>query len=252
MTYSIQAVSLRVLIAATALICAAAALGQSHLVPEEKNDGPLAAYEADLATVLREAFTPSVVARALVLPSFEPEYAVGLRKNADGYELFSVTPASTRISTYMMRDLIRQGHAGSFALNMDTGEMKDRAAEEFEELGRGLPADPADLPLSQCAVKLDAAIAVELLGAWKTMLEEVRPVGGPQGGIDGVTYRFFLNRDGGALTGETWSPRKNSRPATLARIAETMRDYCRTQDRRLVPLMLTLARKLRPRPRQSG
>ena len=65
-----------------------------QLVAPDKNEGgPLGGYEANIGLVLKEAFAPDVTFRAIVYPSFDSEYAVGIRRRNAAYELFALRPS---------------------------------------------------------------------------------------------------------------------------------------------------------------
>jgi hypothetical protein len=103
---------------------------------------------------------------------------------------------------------------------------RDDTPAEIARLEEGLPADPVDLPLERCSASVDDRLAESLTGAWRLMLEAVRPDETLMPGLDGTTYIFSMESDGRALAGETWTPREGTRPARLARLAEAMREYC--------------------------
>ncbi|HYG29591.1 MAG TPA: hypothetical protein VD887_05180 [Allosphingosinicella sp.] len=234
----------RIALIALALFAAVPAAAQERLDPEEEA-GLLTDYEAHIRLVLADAFAPPVRLRAIVLHSFQTEYAVGLREGPGGYEIFSLRPAR-QIWTYTMIEMMRQG-----AVRASDLQGRDITASEIERQAEGLPADPADLPLARCSVAVDDALAGALLAAWRVMLLEVRPRRAPIDGLDGVTYRFSTESDGRMLSGQTWSPRENTRPARLARIAEVMRSHCERPNPAYVALMRRLADRLvRPAARR--
>ncbi|MET1111565.1 MAG: hypothetical protein ABWX67_08590 [Allosphingosinicella sp.] len=64
-----------------------------RLAPEQAAPAELAGYAADLRRTFREAFDPDVTLRALVRPSFETEYAVGLRRGGKDMRSSPCAPA---------------------------------------------------------------------------------------------------------------------------------------------------------------
>ncbi|HEX6375773.1 MAG TPA: hypothetical protein VFZ91_08625 [Allosphingosinicella sp.] len=211
-----------------------------RLAPLQPPPGALADYEADLQRTFRDAFGADVRLRAVVRPSFQTEYAVGLRQDGEGYEIFALRP-SRQIWAYQMIKLYKSGQAGVMIFDGSDGddpdkllgdpdsEPRDGTADAIAQLQKDLPADPSDLPLSRCAVTVDDAVAAGVTAAWRRMLETVRPGEQLMPGLDGTSYIFSMETDGGALAGETWSPRAGTRPAKLARLAEAMREYCETK-----------------------
>lgn len=277
---------------ALALASAAPAAAQKRLTPSEPPIDLLARHEARVRLVLKEAYEPAVVLRAIVRPSFQVEFAVGLRRGRAGHEIFALRPAR-QIWDYESIELMKSGRMGSFAVEgllddaltaPDEGEteprpakaerrkpkargrgrepadsledvadsmeeapggpvFRDTTADEIARLEEGLPENPADLPLTRCAVPVDEAVAAALVRAWRRMLEEVGP--DPWGqGADGTDYRFALAADGRALEWETWSPRPNTGPARLAELAETMKSHCETPDPARLRRIEALARRL--------
>jgi hypothetical protein len=216
-----------------------------HLVPEEAADSPrtdpLAKYRATVHSVLKEAFAPEVAARAIVYPSFSVEYAVGLRRGPGGWEIFALHPTTHSVWTYTALELMRQGRMGSMTM-----DGRDRTGEEMAELRKGLPANPADLPLSRCSVPLGADAADAVAAAWRTMLEEVKadPAGEP--GLDGTDFHFSMESGGRTLAGRTWSPRSRSRPAKLTALAAAMQEICERHDATGSGRILALAREVAP------
>ncbi len=234
-----------------AAFAASGAPAQQRLVPPEPVDGVLAEHQARLRTVLKDAYGPDILLRAIVQPSFQLEYAVALRRQGAGFEIVTLQPAR-HIWAYSAIAILKSGHGGSFRTTGDdfTGELVDTTAESIADLEKDLPANPADLRVSRCAVPVDAAASAALIRAWRRMLLEVRPPKQPQGGTDGTTYSFSMEEGGRTLTGETWSPRRRTRPARFAAIAAAMFAYCRTRQpkdlQQIVADALMLAGRVKP------
>ncbi len=239
---------LRIPIVAVAACLSAGATAQERLAPvRAPYDSISTNYEADVRRVLGDAFGPGVRLRAIVRPSFQVEYAVGLRQVGRRYEIFSLQPARS-VWEYQLIAMYRSGQAGvSLVEDLDDpdAEIRDGTEDEIRRLQVGLPANPADLPLSRCAVAVDGRVAAALLIAWRRMLEEVPPPDEAiEVGADGVTYQFSMELAGRALSGTTWSPRRGTRPARLARLAEAMREHCETQQAGRLRELTRLARQL--------
>jgi hypothetical protein len=217
-----------------------------RLVPVQPQPGPLAAYEADLRRVFRDGYGADVQLRALVMPSFETEYLVGLRRTNRGYEIFALRPVRQQVWVYQLIKAYRSGRAG--VMNVDIADPKsvprDDTADEIARLEKDLPADPADLPLNRCSVPVEARLAADLTKAWRNMLEAVRSDEDLMAGVDGTSYVFSMEFEGRALAGETWTPSEGTAPAKLALLADTMRRYCETRDAGLLPEIGRLGRGL--------
>ncbi|HTU10604.1 MAG TPA: hypothetical protein VMG08_06850 [Allosphingosinicella sp.] len=223
----------RLLIAVLTACLTGEAMAQDRLMPVRQPDDPLlAAYRADISRAFAEAFEPDVALRAVLLPSFQVEQVVGIRRRGDGYEIFALRP-SLQLWTYQSLARLRSGRGGVMTLEGELGdpdaELRDGTQDEIRRLEAGLPEDPRDVPLTRCAVPLEAAIVSRLRAVWRGMLDEVRPGERLDGGADGTSYEFSMEAAGLALRGETWSPRRGTRLARLVGLAEAMRDYCDTR-----------------------
>jgi hypothetical protein len=226
------------LLAALVIVAATPAAPQQRLVPEEKTFPILEKYKERVRQVLKEAFAPEVKLSAIVHPAFTPEYAVGLRGRGRRHYIFAVHPSQS-VWTYTWVEVMREGRAGVMSL-----DGKDQTSSEIERLTAALPADPSDLLLSRCEAPADEELAVSITSAWKNMLEEVRPGEEQLTGTDGVTYHFSMESDGRLLAGQIWSPDGNTRPAWLAKMADTMRSYCQKPGPKYLRRIISLARKM--------
>jgi hypothetical protein len=202
-----------------ALALAASAGAQPRLVAPERPIQPLEAHEARLRLVFREAFAPGVRLRALVTPSFETEYVVAIRAGREGDEILALRPAQP-IFAYSWLEMLRSGKAGVIA----PGGGGTRG--EIERLQSTLPRDPAELPLARCVVPIEPALAALIAEAWGKLLRAIRAGETQPTGLDGTGWRFELEAAGGTLAGATWSPKRGTPPARLARLAEAMREHC--------------------------
>lgn len=237
----------RIPVFAAAACLATSAIAQQRLAPvREPYDAISAGYQADIKRAFREAFAPGVRLRAIVTPSFQLEYVVGLRQQDDRNEIFMLRPASRQIWDYATIARLRSGHGGVLTGNLldPNAELRDVTQDEIKRLEEGLPADPGDLPLTRCAVAIDPALATVLQAVWRRMLDEVRPGERLEGGADGTAYRFSMELDGRSRSGETWSPERGTRMARLVRIAEAMREYCETRQAARLQELSRLTRQL--------
>jgi hypothetical protein len=120
---------------------------------------------------------------------------------------------------------------------------RDVTGEKIAQMREGLPENPADLPVTRCAVPVDESVAATLMRGWRKMLADVGPDSW-EAGLDGTSYTFAMVEDGRTLEGETWTPRRGSRPARLAALAETMLEHCQAPEPARLARIETLARKL--------
>jgi hypothetical protein len=219
-----------------------------RLAPVQSWPGPLSAYQANLRRVFRDAFAPQVRLRALITPSFAPESMVGLRQAGVGHEIFALRPRR-QIWLYQAIRHYRYGRASVMSLDgTDPARQSAKESAELARLEKDLPADPADMPLSRCAVTVDPALAAEVIAAWRTMLAAVETEEDLMPGLDGTTYVFSMETGGRSLAGETWTPNEGTAPARLARLAEAMHRYCEKRAPEALVEIKSLARGLAGNP----
>ncbi len=189
------------------------ALAADHLVP---GDNQLADYQAAVKAALKDAFAPDVRARAIAEPSFQAEYAVGIKETAGAYALFSIQPA---------RQLWGQ-----------------------VQRPRGTPpADVGQLPVERCEAPLDAVLARGVIDVWGRMLAQTRPDESRSLGLDGETYYFSMDIGGRTLAGSTWSPDPQSRPGRLVGMVLALRRYCAKRQETDLTALSSLTRDLQAR-----
>ena len=99
MSYFIEAFVKRLLLIALTL-CAPPALAVEHLVPEANQftraalpngEGSLAPYYDMVISLLGDAYTRDVRARVIAMPSYAPEYVVGLRERDGAFVIFHLS-----------------------------------------------------------------------------------------------------------------------------------------------------------------
>jgi hypothetical protein len=226
----------RLLVAALAVLCIGsvpASTPGDRLEPEQPSHAD--DYEQNLRIVLRDAYATDVRLRAIVRPSFEPEYAVGLRRIGGRDELFSLVPARM-VWHYSLIKIMKGGQIR--VLGPGGG---DRLAQDIRRLKKGLPKRPADLPIERCAVEVDATFAAALTAAWRSMLMQVEPRESDEFGVDGTSYHFSVDVEGRTLAGQVWEPEPETRAGKLAAAADAIRSYCRTRDPESARRILALA-----------
>ena len=239
---------------AAATLMTVGAAAQKRLALEQEQEGPLAVYRKDVRALLKDLYEPDIRLRAVVLPSFETEYAVGLRQLAGGWEIVTLRLSRTPWA-YQIIDLMKRGKAGSFRMTGAdglSGEMVDTTAEEIERLQKGLPANPAEIPVTRCSAPIGDEVADALVMSWSRMLSEARPEKDWMGGLDGTTYLFSMEQAGRSMAAETWSPKRGTRPAKMATIAESLFAFCESRDESRLQSVAMLANGLSGKSRPGN
>lgn len=196
---------------------ASQAVAADHLVPLT---AALPGYQATVRAVLKDAFAPDVRVRAIVEPSFQPEFAVGLRERRGQYVIFALQPRQ-QLWGYTVLEMTKRGQSMSGGRSPMTDDMKSLEAS--------LPADPAAVKVAHCEAKIDPALALRIVGAWKEMLVRVQRPEKDEIVLDGVRYEFSMTNAERSLSGGALSPSSGTAPAVLVDMTHAMRSYCQTR-----------------------
>ena len=233
----------KILLIFAAVLLAAPAAAQprfqreGHLEPEGSILGGtdfLSGYETIVRDLLHDAYDRSVDVRMLALPSFHPEYAVGLRsyetigtgelktiRRGSPYHIFVLVPEA-QIWTYQTIAMFKNGQ--EFAVGKDS---KSANQQEIAKLQNSVPADPKDLKINRCEVNISDVLGDRIVKAWNTMLLATRYSVNNPIGLDGVGYYFSdFSSKAGPMAGQVWSPDRDSKIGTLVTLADTMRAVC--------------------------
>jgi hypothetical protein len=232
----------RLLILVAALLASPAVAQQrwqpeDHLEPEHSvlgGAGFLSGYDALVRDLLHQAYDPSVQVRMVAMPSFVPEYAVGLRggkKLGKGaftattrgapYRIFVLSP-EVQIWTY---ESIASLHRGQqHALGKEGAALQKQAIARLQSR---VPADPHNVKITRCEVGISDGLGDRIVKAWEMVLLSTRYSAQYPGGADGVSYHFsgFVPK-AGMLDGQVWTPPRDTATGTLVTLADTMRAIC--------------------------
>ncbi|MEY4879712.1 MAG: hypothetical protein RJB62_1181 [Pseudomonadota bacterium] len=208
-----------------------------HFVPEDSQftraDLPehatsLAPYHEMVISVLRDAFTDDVRARLIGLPSFTPEYALGIRERNGVYSIFHLQSQAQLWSYENLRML--EELPADYAPGHES-EIADAIAEYHSEL----PGDYHDVQTgARCEVTITPALGARLVELWKKMLLETHYGDTIALGPDGTDYHFSMTADGQLMAGKVWNPPPESKTGAMISITETMRNLCFTGDGNLL------------------
>lgn len=233
-----KALSLLVaLLIAPALARAQPAPREDHLEPETSVVGGtafLSSYDALLSDLLHDAYNLDVEVRMLAIPSFSPEYAVGLR---DGktvgkgdfkattrgapYRIFVLSP-SAKIWTYESIAALKRGQEKAFDWNGNSRQKEAIAREEAK-----VPADPHDLKIDRCDAAISDGLGDRIVRLWGKVALATHYSAQYSNGLDGISYHFSaVVSKAGLLAGQVWSPPRDSVTGTLVALADTMRAVC--------------------------
>ncbi len=162
-----------------------------HLLPEAS---PFHHWEIDgsynlsvARRLLQKSECHPVIATAVCLPSFEPEWAIRIH----GSEELGFAATLTRAQT----PIWSAGHN-------------------------------ADVNVSQNVITLSSSLAHELLKIWVKMLRDAKYQTSASAGLDGVSYHFlYFKNTHGHLCGQTWSPDPESTAGHFVSLAHCLHDF---------------------------
>lgn len=210
-------------------LLASSVFAEDYLAPLPSilgGDEFLGNYDMRLQAVFKDAYDRTVNIRMLAVPSFSPEYAVGLLSKSDPrrgppYRIFTLSPTA-QIWTYETIDMIKRGDE-----KIITRDGKDGAEQEVARLQSLVPADVKDLKIKRCESDIADDLGRRIIEVWRKMLLRTRYIEKDTVGLDGETYYFGINStSSGYMSGQVWSPDRDSTTGNLVALAETMRDVC--------------------------
>ncbi len=218
---------IRILLIACLVPCAYAS---ETLEPEDSQFSRelLGGYTHLVLSYLSSAYEDDVKVRLIGFPSFSPEYSLGIRESEGGFSIFYESP-KIQLWGYQIMPMMEQG---SVQVMNDDGEfVKDE--EGLKELESQYPKKPLDIPRVSCNVKIDKALANDIVFVWQEMLYETKYSRESNMGLDGETYHFSAKMWGNVnYAGKVWSPPSESKTGKLVSISELMAEYCLNKKRK--------------------
>jgi len=146
-------------------------------------------YETGVTRVLKPAFTSDLDSLAIIEPSFQPEFAVGLRATDGRYRVFTVVAKEAAWPRLLEH-------------------------KSLDNIG----ADSSE-------VEIPAPLGVRIAHVWDAMLRDIGPDSSPLP-VDGSDYYFSKVLDGKLRVGMAWDRREDTKVGRLEVIALAMRDLC--------------------------
>jgi hypothetical protein len=209
----------------TLLAVTSSGLAQDHLIPDASAFVDPDEYELKLRHVFGQAFDGGVILRALILPSFKLEYAVGIKVVGDRAEVFVIEPSSIIWDTKLIR-MIEIGEIKQFG--RDGKIMPLEQNETLNVLKKRTPADYRSIKVTRKAKSLPKELGDEIRDLWEKMLMDIRR--STEGVLDVVTYHFSAFFEGhGEISGHVSSPAVESKTGRLVTLAETLADFARAK-----------------------
>jgi hypothetical protein len=208
---------------------------EDHLEPDGSILGGTAFssdYDTLVRDLLRDAYALRVEVRMVALPSFSPEYAVGLRSFKTygwgaPYRIFVLTPKA-QIWTYSSIAMLKSGQIKTGTWG--SGNQDSRQDLQKKEIARPetqVPANPRDLKIDRCDISLSEVLGDRIVEVWRKMVQATRYPAQYSAVLDGVGYHFaMVSPKAGLIAGQTRSPNPASTTGMLVTLADTMRAVC--------------------------
>lgn len=218
---------------AAAILCTAPVLAEDHLEPERSvlgGDTSFSDYDNIVVSVLKDAYARDVVARMLVLPSSQPEYAVGVKKTEDQYTIF-VIASTIPLADYETLSIMENA--------TDDKGHPVRDDKSIAELRKSLPENWHDVSVKRCVVDIDRSLGERLVDVWGKMLKQTRypeTDGIESVMVDGTDFHFYSYGKAGEISNPA-----GGRTEALVDVGFAMATYC---DDKGKPALATLNAKL--------
>lgn len=206
---------------ACVLFMTANAQAQDHLEPETGTLGEFDEYYYKISRVFAAAYDKNVVCKTM-MPGAQigTESAVGVRKTPKGYEVFQMYASSRIWDTELVREY-EAGRIGTY--NKEGRKLTLAENEDYQKLKKKTPADFRTITTTTKSVPIDDALASRIAAIWERMLLATRQPKVNRSGVDGGTLHFsmfVMNR--GIISGQVWSPDKDTKTGALCDLAITM------------------------------
>ena len=205
------------------LLFSGSVFSAEHLEPEDSLYTGISSIEYNqmVLNYLREANDRDVLARVFVYPSFEPEYAIGIKKKEESYTIFKISP-TLELWGYETISMLKEDL--NIAVEDKDIIMAKEAIKEYEET---YPKNYLDVPIKRCDVKIQESLANDIVSLWEQMLLETRYEKSQLFILDGVSYHFSMNIGTQILAGQTASPDKETKPGKLVALTDAMASFCK-------------------------
>lgn len=220
-----------------ASILAGSASANEHLWPEDSQftraslpPGAtlLAPYHEMIINVLKGAFEEDVKVRLVAMPSFTPEYAVGIRETGDVYKIFHLA-SGAQLWSYENLRLLHE-IADSNAIPSEAEHIAEAIAQYESEL----PTDYRNVETTYCEIEISSDLGENIVTIWENLLLRTTYGDRPPLGRDGIDYHFSMRANGRSMAGKVWEPDPQSTTGAMVSMTDSMKNLCLTGDRNLL------------------
>ena len=227
-----------------------------HLLPEESVFlhpfyAEFSDYHADVVTVFKTLFELEYSARVVVIPSHENEYAIGVSRENNRYEI-SYLVSGTNIWAFQRLGDYKSGKIKSY--KKQDGKRIDTTADSIKSLEEELPESISDVEVEECNFPIDRSLGESLYVLWTEMLFRTRYIDHRPYKLDdlhkpkiewhGTTYHYSFNHSASPMSGQITSPEETSITGRFVTITKMLRDACTSKDKVLLTTLDIEVQKL--------
>lgn len=207
---------------------------QRNLEPEPGILAEFDSYYYKVGTLFSRGYEEDVVFRMVCLPSFEPEWLVGIRKVGEKkdpfeeggtYAAFVLRPEKHIWKTELI-PMYESGRITRLVTDAKGEVTAQIATNDIARLKSEVPRDFRKIGVVEKSEAIDVETARLLAGLWSGMLLAARHPVEPSAGLDGVSYHFSMFIPGhGVASGKIWTPSPDTRTGMLSTLGELIAAY---------------------------
>jgi len=158
-------------------------------------------YYSKVVQLFSKAYDPSVKIRTVILPSFEPEYVIGIREKENKYYAFKL---------FAKKHLWAEYQKGRDKTILDNSPQREIEVQESQ-------------------VEISPQVYRILDECWHKMLQKIEYK--QPHGLGGTTYHFSTFD---MLAGRAWSPNPNSQTGYLVKLTEQLGELTESNDSKTI------------------
>lgn len=198
---------------------------QRNLEPEPGILAEFDSYYYKVGALFSRGYENDVVFRMVCIPSFEPEWMVGIREDGETYTAFVLRPEIHIWKTELI-PMYESGQIKRIVTDEKGEVMAQIASNDIARLKSEVPKDFRKIGVAEKSEAIDAETARLLAELWSGMLLAARHPRETSAGLDGVTYHFSMLIPGQAIaSGKIWTPSPDTRTGMLSTLGELLAAY---------------------------
>ncbi len=188
-----------------------------NLEPEDSifSKGVVSEYHSMVVNYLSEIRERNIRVSVIVMPSFQPEYGLGIKETEGEYSIIKVKPEKMLWQQYILLQKLMSSYVTS----------EERAMLEKDLLND----DPMKLKKVRCSTLIEKNLAQSIISVWQKMLFQTQYQKEKTLWNDAVTYHFSMIAGRQIITGKLRSPDAGFKTGKLIKITKAMEDLCQSK-----------------------